>query len=77
MPMTDSPCHNHGAGCPKRTIEPNCHATCEDYIIWAELEHERRRIHRRAELDANIFVYEQPKRIKACSRQRSAEKNRR
>lgn len=25
--MTSSPCLN----CSKRTIKPNCHATCEDY----------------------------------------------
>ena len=77
MPITDSPCHNNGMDCPKRTVEPNCHATCEEYIIWAELERKRRRARKRAELDVEGFIYEQPKRIIACARQRSAKKNRR
>ena len=29
--MRKPPC---GKVCPKRTISPNCHDTCEEYIDW-------------------------------------------
>lgn len=34
--MKNAPCYNGGTGCPDRTIEPNCHDTCERYKEWLE-----------------------------------------
>lgn len=34
--MKNAPCYNGGKDCPDRTIEPNCHDTCERYLKWLD-----------------------------------------
>lgn len=63
----------NGADCPKRSLEPNCHGYCEEYIQWVEFGHEQRR-RERAERAIETVLYEQPKRIIQCSRERSRER---
>ncbi len=74
---TKSPCYMDGADCPRRTVEPNCHGYCEAYIIWAEMERERRKKYKKCETEADTFLHEQPVRIRATSRERSRERNKR
>ena len=45
------PCKVNGVNCPDRTIEPNCHSTCEKYLAFVAS-----RENARAEKDA---VYHQ------------------
>ena len=44
-------------GCPDRTAEPNCHATCYDrYIPWAQKNKERKlREKRIKQQDADVY----------------------
>lgn len=34
--MKCSPCYNDGNGCPRRSVKPNCHEYCEEYLKWRE-----------------------------------------
>lgn len=38
MPKEGCPCK----GCDHRVADPNCHGTCEDYILWAKANAEER-----------------------------------
>lgn len=72
---SNSPCYKGGVDCPKRSAEPNCHGYCEDYIVWAELERERRRTSNKARSELAAISLDRPKRIRATQRERSQERN--
>ena len=52
--MRQSPCYNDGKGCELRTVEPNCHDTCEMYLAWvADLAAENDERRKPGEADAH------------------------
>lgn len=58
-------------GCPDRTIEPNCHDTCEDGYKWRIKQNEKRKAARRAEaeiLGAACDAVERSKRLDSSLR---------
>lgn len=46
-----SPCKVNGVDCPRRTVEPNCHSICPEYLKF-EAHCKQRRADRRAEIGA-------------------------